>query len=84
MFYPESCLLTTLYSIDTETDINIQSLIMKEFSEHTIISVAHKLDTIAGFDFVGVMDAGKLVEYDNPKILLQQQGSRFRELWDER
>lgn len=78
------CLLTNLYSIDTETDINIQSLIMKEFSEHTIISVAHKLDTIAGFDFVGVMDAGKLVEYDNPKILLQQQGSRFRELWDER
>ncbi|KAG9646246.1 P-loop containing nucleoside triphosphate hydrolase protein, partial [Aureobasidium melanogenum] len=71
-------------SIDTETDLKIQSLIMKEFAEHTIISVAHKLDTIAGFDFVGVMDAGRLVEYDNPKTLLQQQGSRFRELWDER
>ncbi|KAG9958555.1 P-loop containing nucleoside triphosphate hydrolase protein, partial [Aureobasidium melanogenum] len=71
-------------SIDTETDINIQSLILKEFAEHTIISVAHKLDTIAGFDFVGVMHAGKLVEYGNPKALLQQQGSRFRELWDER
>ncbi|KAG9688411.1 P-loop containing nucleoside triphosphate hydrolase protein, partial [Aureobasidium melanogenum] len=71
-------------SIDTETDINIQSLIKQEFAEHTIISVAHKLDTIAGFDFVGVMDAGNLVEYDDPKILLQQQGSRFRELWDER
>ncbi|KAI4747400.1 multidrug resistance-like protein [Aureobasidium sp. EXF-12298] len=71
-------------SIDTETDINIQSLIMKEFAAHTIISVAHKLDTIAGFDFVGVMDAGRLVEYGNPKALLQQQGSRFRELWDER
>ncbi|KAH0146159.1 P-loop containing nucleoside triphosphate hydrolase protein, partial [Aureobasidium melanogenum] len=71
-------------SIDTETDINIQSLIMKEFAAHTIISVAHKLDTIAGYDFVGVMDAGRLAEYGNPKALLQQQGSRFRELWDER
>lgn len=78
-----SC-LTSLCSIDTETDINIQSLIMKEFSQHTIISVAHKLDTIAEFDFVGVMDAGKLVEYGKPKILLQQQGSKFRELWEER
>lgn len=57
---------------------------MTEFSKHTIISVAHKLDTIAGFDFVGVMDAGKLVEYGNPKVLLQQQGSRFKQLWDER
>jgi ABC-type multidrug transport system fused ATPase/permease subunit len=56
---------------------------MKEFAAHTIISVAHKLDIIAGFDFVGVMDAGRLVEYGNPKALLQQQGSRFRELWDE-
>jgi ATP-binding cassette subfamily C (CFTR/MRP) protein 1 len=71
-------------SIDTETDIKIQSLINKEFRNHTVISVAHKLQTIAGFDFVGVMDDGKLVEYGNPKVLLQTEGSRFGELWGER
>ncbi|THW39632.1 multidrug resistance-like protein [Aureobasidium pullulans] len=71
-------------SIDTQTDINIQALIRKEFSSHTIISVAHKLETIVDFDFVGVLDEGKLVEYDNPKTLLKQEGSRFKDLWDER
>ncbi|KAG2163329.1 hypothetical protein VTO58DRAFT_110787 [Aureobasidium pullulans] len=71
-------------SIDTQTDINIQALIRKEFSSHTIISVAHKLETIVDFDFVGVLDEGKLVEYDNPKTLLKQEGSRFKDLWDKR
>ncbi|THX23790.1 multidrug resistance-like protein [Aureobasidium pullulans] len=71
-------------SIDTQTDIDIQALIRKEFSSHTIISVAHKLETIVDFDFVGVLDEGKLVEYDNPKTLLKQEGSRFKDLWDER
>jgi ATP-binding cassette subfamily C (CFTR/MRP) protein 1 len=71
-------------SIDTETDIKIQSLITKEFRNHTVISVAHKLETIAGFDFVGVMDGGRLMEYDNPEVLLKKEGSRFGELWGER
>ncbi|KAI4745287.1 multidrug resistance-like protein [Aureobasidium sp. EXF-12298] len=71
-------------SIDTETDIKIQSLINKEFCNHTVISVAHKLETIVEFDVVGVMDQGKLVEYGDPKVLLQKEGSRFGELWAER
>jgi ABC-type transport system involved in Fe-S cluster assembly fused permease/ATPase subunit len=76
--------LTRLNSIDTETDIKIQSLINKEFCNHTVISVAHRLETIAGFDFVGVMDGGKLVEYGDPQVLLQKEDSRFGELWGER
>jgi ATP-binding cassette subfamily C (CFTR/MRP) protein 1 len=71
-------------SIDTETDIKIQALINKEFGNHTIISVAHKLETIVEFDFVGVMDQGKLVEFGDPKVLLKQEGSRFGDLWGER
>jgi ATP-binding cassette subfamily C (CFTR/MRP) protein 1 len=39
-------------SIDTETDIKIQSLMNKEFCNHTVVSVAHKLETIVEFDFV--------------------------------
>jgi ATP-binding cassette subfamily C (CFTR/MRP) protein 1 len=74
----------TRNSIDTETDIKIQSLINKEFRNHTVISVAHKLETIAEFDFVGVMDGGRLVEYGDPKVLLQKEVSRFGELWGER
>jgi len=77
-------LTRTQNSIDAETDIKIQSLIKTAFSNHTVISVAHKLETIVDFDFVGVMDQGKLVEFDDPKVLLQKQGSRFGSLWAER
>jgi ABC-type multidrug transport system fused ATPase/permease subunit len=31
-----------------------------------------------------VMDQGKLVEFDDPKVLLQREGSRFGVLWAER
>ena len=71
-------------SIDAETDIKIQSLIKTAFSNHTVISVAHKLETIVDFDFVGVLGQGRLVEFDDPKVLLQKQGSRFGVLWAER
>jgi ATP-binding cassette subfamily C (CFTR/MRP) protein 1 len=78
------CILTSFNSIDTETDVKIQALINKEFRNHTIVSVAHKLETIVEFDFVGVMDQGKLVEFGDPMGLLKQEGSRFGELWAER
>ncbi|KAI5246025.1 multidrug resistance-like protein [Aureobasidium subglaciale] len=71
-------------SIDTQTDLTIQALIRKEFSSHTIISVAHKLETIVDFDIVGVMEDGKLVEVGDPKVLLKQEGSLFKGLWEER
>ena len=77
-------LTRTQNSIDAETDVKIQSLIKTAFSNHTVISVAHKLETIVDFDFVGVMDRGKLVEFDDPKGLLQKQDSRFGVLWAER
>ncbi|KAG8630868.1 hypothetical protein KVT40_000008 [Elsinoe batatas] len=68
-------------SIDQETDKLVQKLIRTEFKDHTVIAIAHRLDTILDFDFVGVMDGGRLVEYGKPSDLLQQQ-SRFRTLHD--
>ncbi|KAF2223913.1 P-loop containing nucleoside triphosphate hydrolase protein [Elsinoe ampelina] len=68
-------------SVDQETDKIIQKLIRTEFKDHTVIAIAHRLDTILDFDFVGVMDSGRLVEYGKPSDLLQQQ-SRFRALRD--
>ncbi|KAI5235789.1 hypothetical protein E4T43_09011 [Aureobasidium subglaciale] len=81
---PLETILTHTSSIDTQTDLTIQALIRKEFSSHTIISVAHKLETIVDFDIVGVMEDGKLVEVGDPKVLLKQEGSLFRGLWEER
>lgn len=50
---------------------------------HTIIAVAHKLDTILDFDKVVVMKQGALVEYGEPHKLLEQQGSYFQRLYED-
>lgn len=60
----------------------MQELIREEFREHTILSVAHRLDTVIDFDRVIVLDHGCVVEDGNPKELMAAGRSRFRELWN--
>eukprot|EP00835_Amoeboradix_gromovi_P004801 NODE_399_length_9361_cov_0.420428.p4 type:complete len:181 gc:universal NODE_399_length_9361_cov_0.420428:3423-3965(+) len=61
-------------NIDTKTDEHIQKMIRTEFKDSTIICIAHRLRTIIDFDKVLVMDAGKVIEYDSPRQLLQNKG----------
>lgn len=67
-------------SVDLETEALMQDLIDKWFQHHTIIAVAHRLDTILNYDRVAVMDGGRLVEWDDPRELLQKE-SIFRRLY---
>ena len=68
-------------SLDDITDALIQRIIRQKFSRHTIIAVAHKLDTITDFDKVAVLDKGTLVEFDSPHKLLAQPSSAFSQLY---
>ncbi|KAL8732959.1 MAG: hypothetical protein Q9166_002357 [cf. Caloplaca sp. 2 TL-2023] len=68
-------------SVDDPTDALIQRIIRQKFAKHTIIAVAHKLETIIDFDKVAVLHNGVLMEYDNPHTLLEQQESRFKQLY---
>ncbi|KAL8995121.1 MAG: hypothetical protein Q9169_005084 [Polycauliona sp. 2 TL-2023] len=68
-------------SVDDVTDSLIQRIIRRKFAHHTIIAVAHKLETIIDFDKVAVLSNGTLMEYENPHTLLAQEGSRFRGLY---
>jgi ABC-type multidrug transport system fused ATPase/permease subunit len=61
-------------SMDHETDSRIQILIKNRFKDSTVISIAHRLDTIVGYDRILVLDQGVLVEYDHPKNLLGNGG----------
>jgi len=61
--------------VDAKTEQTIQRLIRKRFTNHTIIAVAHRLDTIMDFDKVAVLDGGKLVELGAPYDLLEKSGS---------
>ncbi|XP_029465938.1 canalicular multispecific organic anion transporter 1 [Rhinatrema bivittatum] len=61
-------------AVDLETDNLIQLTIRSEFSNCTVLTIAHRLHTIMDNSRVMVLDAGKVVEFDSPEELLQQQG----------
>lgn len=67
-------------SVDVQTDSLMQRLIRSEFSTHTIIAVAHRLETITDFNAVAVMDRGHIIEYGPPMALLRK-GTAFKELY---
>ena len=69
-------------NVDAKTDALMQRIIREEFSHHTILSIAHRLDTILDFDKVAVLDAGRVVEFDEPRKLLAQHSSEFRQLYN--
>lgn len=61
-------------SVDVETDRVIQETIRKSFSERTIITVAHRLNTIMDSDRILVLDNGEVKEFDTPQNLLESKG----------
>jgi len=63
-------------SIDYATDANIQDT-LRELKDNTIITIAHRLQTIIDYDKVLVLDKGEVVEYDHPWKLLQEEGGSF-------
>eukprot|EP01155_Anaeramoeba_flamelloides_P009729 Anaeramoba_flamelloidesa198_170.p1 GENE.a198_170~~a198_170.p1 ORF type:complete len:1439 (+),score=398.63 a198_170:113-4429(+) len=60
-------------SVDTETDTLIQKTIRKQFKDCTMITIAHRLNTIMDSDRIIGLEKGELVEFDTPKNLLQNQ-----------
>ncbi|KAJ8076751.1 hypothetical protein PM082_001174 [Marasmius tenuissimus] len=70
-------------NVDVETDSKLQQAIKTEFADATILCVAHRLNTIAHYDRILVMDDGKLVEFDSVLELFDKETSIFRSLCDE-
>ena len=64
-------------NIDIKTEQVIQKLIKEKFKDSTVITIAHRLNTIINSDKVLVLDRGEVVEFENPQILLQNQNSIF-------
>jgi ABC-type multidrug transport system fused ATPase/permease subunit len=67
-------------SIDYATDSAIQETIRELTS--TIITIAHRLQTIADYDKVLVLDKGEMVEYGHPWELMRKKGGSFRGMCD--
>ncbi|GJJ77848.1 hypothetical protein EMPS_10207 [Entomortierella parvispora] len=67
-------------SVDFETDLKIQATIREEMADSTIITIAHRIRTIADFDRVLVMHAGEIAEYDTPFALMNREDGLFRSM----
>lgn len=62
-------------SVDGNTDAFIQELLKTHFSETTLLTVAHRLNTVMDYDLVLVMDRGTCIEIGRPADLLERNGS---------
>ncbi|KAJ2054562.1 hypothetical protein GGI08_004529 [Coemansia sp. S2] len=61
-------------NVDLETDKSVQELIRKEFSDCTVLTIAHRLETIMNSDRIIVMDKGTIAEIGTPQELLAKDG----------
>ena len=64
-------------SVDLITDSLIQQTIKESFCECTVITIAHRLETIMDSDKILVLDHGTVKEYDTPANLLSTSNSLF-------
>mmetsp|Transcript_24977 Transcript_24977/g.28657 ORF Transcript_24977/g.28657 Transcript_24977/m.28657 type:complete len:195 (-) Transcript_24977:38-622(-) len=70
-------------NIDVQTEKTIQKLIKSEFRHSTVITVAHRLNTIIKSNKVLVLDYGKAIEFDKPQKLMKDPNSAFYSLLKE-
>ncbi|KAJ2522373.1 hypothetical protein H4217_000798 [Coemansia sp. RSA 1939] len=70
-------------AIDNSTDAIIQESIRKEFKDCTVLTIAHRLNTITNSDMILVLDNGKITGYDTPQNLLDKRDSLFFKLVEE-
>ncbi|KAI9144121.1 P-loop containing nucleoside triphosphate hydrolase protein [Paraphysoderma sedebokerense] len=64
-------------AMDSQTDALIQKTISEVFADRTVITIAHRLDTIIKSDQIIVMDGGKVAEMGSPANLLRKENGAF-------
>ncbi|WAR06338.1 MRP1-like protein [Mya arenaria] len=64
-------------AVDMETDDLIQNTIREEFRGCTILTIAHRLNTIMDYDKILVLDQGLIKEFDSPENLLADTTTVF-------
>lgn len=68
------CLDEATASVDLESDFLIQSVIRTQFAGSTVLTIAHRLNTILDYDLIVVMENGLVAELGTPEELIQAHG----------
>lgn len=67
-------------SVDAATDLRVQEALHKRFAESTVLTVAHRLQTVLGADLIVVLDGGRVAEQGAPAQLLADPNSSLSAL----
>jgi ABC-type multidrug transport system fused ATPase/permease subunit len=67
-------------AMDDDSDKSMQRVIKECFQDTTVISIAHRLDTIIEYDRVLVLERGQITDYDTPHALLMNPDSIFSQM----
>ena len=67
-------------AVDLETDDLVQATIREEFKDCTVLTIAHRLNTIMDYDRIMVLDNGVISEFDSPNQLLEDSNSMFHSM----
>lgn len=67
-------------NVDPSTDRLIQETVRTNFRHCTVLTIAHRLNTIMDSDKILVLDRGRVLEYDHPHLLLQKDQGVFKEM----
>jgi ABC-type multidrug transport system fused ATPase/permease subunit len=68
-------------SVDMKNDRLLQETIRSGFKECTVLTIAHRLNTVMDSDRIMVLDNGYLCEFDEPRVLLEKPDGVLQSLW---
>ncbi|KAL7941848.1 P-loop containing nucleoside triphosphate hydrolase protein [Trichoderma barbatum] len=71
-------------AVDGETEEMMVAALEREFSNHTVLSVVHRLDTVRKYDTLVVLEEGRIVEVGSPKDMIDGNGRLVRNDSDKR
>lgn len=67
-------------AVDVQTDALVQQVIRKQFQDRTILTIAHRLNTVLDASRILVLSYGEVAEFASPKELQSRPGSQFYSL----
>uniref|UniRef100_A0A663N7B8 ABC-type glutathione-S-conjugate transporter n=1 Tax=Athene cunicularia TaxID=194338 RepID=A0A663N7B8_ATHCN len=65
-------------AVDFETDLQIQSTLRTQFKDSTVLTIAHRINTIMDCDRILVLENGQIAEFDTVEHLIAQKGLFYR------